>query len=209
MPSTLETLWRSSGSNVSSVPAPASTTSPPASIRAEPSTTISQARSRTWCSPSSSPGARRMMIARAPSTVSRASARRVPSGTSISFTFHDCTGADSRRSRILLLALLPEPRPKARNLPTRYGARDVGAQANRIRHAGPARLVSWERPCEVPRQQALSREVTRRGGYGPLACAREDEFRLPGSEPAASRSVPRGTRPPRELAERRPEGRLS
>ena len=36
------------------------------------------------------------------------------------------------------LALLPEPRPKARNLPTRYGARDVGAQANRIRHAGPA-----------------------------------------------------------------------
>jgi hypothetical protein len=42
------------------------------------------------------------------------------------------------------LALLPEPRPKARNLPTRYGARDVGAQANRIRHAGPA-LRSFER----------------------------------------------------------------
>jgi len=138
VPSTLETLWRSSGSNVSSVPDPASTTSPPASIRAEPETTISQARSRTWCSPSSSPGARRMMIARAPSTVSRASARRVPSGTSISFTFHVCTGSDSRRSRILLLALLPEARPKARKLPTRYGARDVGAQANRIRHAGPA-----------------------------------------------------------------------
>ena len=138
MPSTLETLWRSSGSNVSSVPDPASTTSPPASIRAEPETTISQARSRTWCSPSSSPGARRMMIARAPSTVSRASARRVPSGTSISFTFHVCTGSDSRRSRILLLALLPEAWPKARKLPTRYGARDVGAQANRIRHAGPA-----------------------------------------------------------------------
>jgi hypothetical protein len=36
------------------------------------------------------------------------------------------------------LALRPEPRPKARNLPTRYGARDVGAQANRIRLAGPA-----------------------------------------------------------------------
>ena len=36
------------------------------------------------------------------------------------------------------LALPPEPRPKARNLPTRYGARDVGAQANRIRRAGPA-----------------------------------------------------------------------
>ena len=46
--------------------------------------------------------------------------------------------ADSRRSRMVGLALLPEPRPKARNLPTRYGARDVGAQANRIRHAGPA-----------------------------------------------------------------------
>jgi hypothetical protein len=42
------------------------------------------------------------------------------------------------------LALLPEPRPKARNLPTRPGARDVGAQANRIRHAGPA-LVGLSR----------------------------------------------------------------
>jgi hypothetical protein len=53
-------------------------------------------------------------------------------------------GADSRRSRIVGLALLPEPRPKARNLPTRYGARDVGAQANRIRRAGPAlRCSSW------------------------------------------------------------------
>jgi hypothetical protein len=40
------------------------------------------------------------------------------------------------------LALLPEPRPKARNLPTRYGARDVGAQANRIRLAGPVLVVS-------------------------------------------------------------------
>ena len=39
---------------------------------------------------------------------------------------------------MVVLALLPEPRPKARNLPTRYGARDVGAQANRIRQAGPA-----------------------------------------------------------------------
>jgi hypothetical protein len=39
---------------------------------------------------------------------------------------------------MVVLALLPEPRPKARNLPTRYGARDVGAQANRIRLAGPA-----------------------------------------------------------------------
>ena len=45
---------------------------------------------------------------------------------------------ESRRSRIVGLALLPEPRPKARKLPTRNGARDVGAQANRIRHAGPA-----------------------------------------------------------------------
>ena len=43
------------------------------------------------------------------------------------------------------LALLPEPRPKARNLPTRYGARDVGAQANRIRLAGPAFVVSSRR----------------------------------------------------------------
>ena len=45
----------------------------------------------------------------------------------------------------LELALLPEPRPKARNLPTRYGARDVGAQANRIRLAGPAFVVSSTR----------------------------------------------------------------
>jgi hypothetical protein len=116
----------SPGSSVSSVPGPASTTSPPASIRAVPSTTISQARSRTWWSPSSSPAPRRTMIARAPSTV-------------------------SRRSRMVGLALLPEPRPKARNLPTRYGARDVGAQANRIRRAGPAfrlfeRALSSGRP---------------------------------------------------------------
>ena len=71
------------------------------------------------------------MIARAPSTVSslRPAGPRAPS---ISFTFHDCTGADSRRSRPVVLALLSEPRPKACNLLTRYGARDVGAQANRI-----------------------------------------------------------------------------
>lgn len=36
----------------------------------------------------------------------------------------------------LELALLPEARPKARTLSTRYGARDVGAQANRIRRQG-------------------------------------------------------------------------
>ena len=42
---------------------------------------------------------------------------------------------------MVVLALLPEPRPKARNLPTRYSARDVGAQANRIRLAGPALVV--------------------------------------------------------------------
>jgi hypothetical protein len=40
----------------------------------------------------------------------------------------------------LELALLPEPRPKARNLPTRYGARDAGAQANRIRLQGQLSL---------------------------------------------------------------------
>ena len=49
-------------------------------------------------------------------------------------------GADCRRSRMVGLALLPEPRPKARNLPTRYGARDVGAQANRIRLQGQLSL---------------------------------------------------------------------
>jgi hypothetical protein len=42
------------------------------------------------------------------------------------------------------LAPLPEPRPKARNLPTRNGARDVGAQANRIRHVGPALRCCFE-----------------------------------------------------------------
>jgi hypothetical protein len=45
-----------------------------------PSTTISQARSRTWWSPSSLRAPRRTMIARAPSTVSRTAASRVPSG---------------------------------------------------------------------------------------------------------------------------------
>jgi hypothetical protein len=38
------------------------------------------------------------------------------------------------------LALLPEPRPKARTLSTRYGARDVGAKANRIRRQGQLSL---------------------------------------------------------------------
>jgi hypothetical protein len=39
------------------------------------------------------------------------------------------------------LALLPEPRPKARMLSTRYGARDVGAKANRIRRQGQLSLL--------------------------------------------------------------------
>ena len=37
------------------------------------------------------------------------------------------SAAAAHRSRMVELALLSEPRPKARNLPTRYGARDVGA----------------------------------------------------------------------------------
>jgi hypothetical protein len=45
---------------------------------------------------------------------------------------------------MLSLALLPEPRPKARSLPTRYGARDEGAQANRIRLQGQL-LLFWSR----------------------------------------------------------------
>jgi hypothetical protein len=62
------------------------------------------------------------------------------------------------------LALLPEPRPKARNLPTRYGARDVGAQANRIRHCGAStsfelalsrdgREVLMSKSSEKPKKQ--------------------------------------------------------
>ena len=42
---------------------------------------------------------------------------------------------------MVALAPLPEPRPTARNLPTRYGARDVGAQANRIRLRGQRFVV--------------------------------------------------------------------
>jgi hypothetical protein len=64
-----------------------------------------------------------------------------PRALEISFTSQDCTA----RSRMVGLALLPEPRPKARTLPTRYGARDVGAQANRIRRAGPALRCSSRR----------------------------------------------------------------
>jgi len=53
---------------------------------------------------------------------------------------------DPERSTMAALALRPEPRLKARNLPTRYGARDVGAQANRIRLAGPALSLDLPRP---------------------------------------------------------------
>jgi hypothetical protein len=55
------------------------------------------------------------------------------------------------------LALLPEPRPKARNLPTRYGARDVGAQANRIRRAGPALRCSSGRCAAGGREVLMSK----------------------------------------------------
>ncbi len=63
------------------------------------------------------------------------------------------------------LALLPEPRLKARNLPTRYGARDVGAQANRIRLQGQLSLfeqalsgsdgseVAMSKSSDKPRKQ--------------------------------------------------------
>ena len=44
----------------------------------------------------------------------------------------------------------PEPRPKARYLPTRLGARDVGAEANRIRLVGPAFRASGRRIWRVP-----------------------------------------------------------
>jgi hypothetical protein len=55
------------------------------------------------------------------------------------------------------LALLPEPRPKARNLPTRSGARDVGAQANRIRLQGQPSLfraeVAMSKSSDKPKKQ--------------------------------------------------------
>jgi hypothetical protein len=80
-------------------------------------------------------------------------------------------GADCRRSRMVGLALLPEPRPKARNLPTRYGARDVGAQANRIRRAGPAPRCSSGR---------LSSARPVRMSHAPhAACAARTTGRLP------------------------------
>jgi len=65
---------------------------------------------------------------------------------------------DSRRSRMVELALRPEPRPKARNLPTRYGARDVGAQANRIRLAGPAPRYEKARYGADPREVVNEQE---------------------------------------------------
>jgi hypothetical protein len=55
------------------------------------------------------------------------------------------------------LAPLPEPRPKARNLPTRFGARDVGAQANRIRHVGPALRRSVEQASSAADGQEVGR----------------------------------------------------
>ena len=57
------------------------------------------------------------------------------------------------------LALRPEPRPKARNLPTRYGARDEGAQANRIRRAGP--VLRWASECVRTHQPRFAQPGSR------------------------------------------------
>ena len=87
------------------------------------------------------------------------------------------------------LALLPEPRPKARNLPTRYRARDVGAQANRIRLAGPGLVVSRsvggsevvmskssdkpkkqqkQKPQKTLKQRRSQKRAAKKFGSGPL-----------------------------------------
>jgi hypothetical protein len=59
--------------------------------------------------------------------------RRVSQHAGLSLVGGSRSTCAVQRRKMIELALLPEPRPKARNLPTRYGARDVGAQANRIR----------------------------------------------------------------------------
>ena len=61
----------------------------------------------------------------------------------------------------LYLALQPEPRPKARNLPTRLGARDVGAQANRIRRAGPVLRFIEQVRCATSRAPVRHRPPDR------------------------------------------------
>jgi hypothetical protein len=77
------------------------------------------------------------------------------------------------------LALLPEPRAKARNLPTRYGARDVRAQANRIRHAGPAlRCFRADVPA-IPPVRGRSGYAERRLWRPPLV-GRDVQWRLVG-----------------------------
>jgi hypothetical protein len=83
-----------------------------------------------------------------------------PSGSPVAPTPARNSGGGSGGVGWLELALLPEPRPKARNLPTRYGARDVGAQANRIRLQGQLSLsradgseVAMSKSSDKPKKQ--------------------------------------------------------
>ena len=96
------------------------------------------------------------------------------------------------------LALLPEPRPKARNLPTRYGARGVGAQANRIRLQGQLPLfragAEWIRRLGGRDEQefrqaeeAAKTEAAKDAQGAPQREARSQEVRL--RPPSSGRSV--------------------
>ena len=118
VPLTLETLWRSSGSKVRSVPDPASTTSPP---RLDTRRSLNNHQ----------PSPRRTMIARAPSKVSRVAARRVPSGASISVTSHVCMAPILGRSRVVdwLCGQNPAEGPQS---PDALWPRDVGVQGARF-----------------------------------------------------------------------------
>ena len=73
--------------------------SPPAETLALPSSTVIQAFSFTWWSPSFCPGVRTITTARASLPEWTTIGSRVPDGASISIRFQLCTGAKDRLIR--------------------------------------------------------------------------------------------------------------
>src|SRR5438552_7063079 len=135
---------RSSGSKASSSPTPASTDSPPASMRTAPSTTVTNSFSFTWWTPSSSPGSSVTRTARASSLECRTTGERFPAGVSMPRRFHLRTAADPSGT--------PDRTPlhsvdgrRRRPLRPRSGAGELLRGAGRARRGRGRRRRSWRR----------------------------------------------------------------
>ena len=117
-----ETACRSLGSKWRSVPARASTDSPPASTSTAPSTTRSHACSLTSWSPSSCPASSPSSTARPGFSEWRTTGERLPPGVSIAFRSQLCTGTTLRtpaRPAAALLLSSVEPTLTGSTLPRR------------------------------------------------------------------------------------------